>query len=195
MIALKNSNRTLWISRESRKPQIGRYINVITPPAIMVETRTRERESAFFTALEMRNLSIWFTKAEKRDAIIAKASGKTIMYIIPHPKSRSLCYNIVMEWKKITDIILISSFVTLGVSVLLALYQLITRKSIKKVAKRLLWMPLPLILMVVLISLTCVGRVMSNMHRPLDVVGGLAFAFIFTEIYYYIVHRKGHKNA
>lgn len=178
------------------------------------------------------------------------------MYIIPHPKVGSLCYNIVMEWKKITDIILISSFVTLGVFVLLALYQLITRKSIKKVDKRLLWMPLPLILMVivwvvfdkfavldtrpngsgepsfpsthvmvvstvfflatmnlpkyvksktariildilmvVLISLTCVGRVMSNMHRPLDVVGGLAFAFIFTEIYYYIVHRKGHKNA
>lgn len=160
-----------------------------------------------------------------------------------------------MEWKRVTDIILITSFITLGVFVLIALYQWITRKSIKKIDKRLLWMPLPLILMVItwivfdkflildvrpngsgepsfpsthvmvvstifflttmnlskyvkskaacivldlimvtLISLTCVGRIMSNMHRPLDVVGGLAFAFIFTEIYYYIIHRKGHKN-
>lgn len=160
-----------------------------------------------------------------------------------------------MDWKKITDIILITSLITLGVFVALALYQWITRKSIKKIDKRLLWMPLPLILMVitwivfdkflvldvrpngsgepsfpsthamvvstifflatmvlpkyvkskvariileiimvVLISLTCVGRVLSNMHRPLDVVGGLVFAFIFTEIYYYIIHRKGHKN-
>ena len=160
-----------------------------------------------------------------------------------------------MDWKKITDIILITSLITLGVFVALALYQWITRKSIKKIDKRLLWMPLPLILMVitwivfdkflvldvrpngsgepsfpsthamvvstifflatmvlpkyvkskvariileiimvVLISLTCVGRVLSNMHRPLDVVGGLVFAFIFTEIYYYIIHRRGHKN-
>lgn len=156
-----------------------------------------------------------------------------------------------MEWKTITDVILVTSFVTLGVFVLLALYQWISRKSIKKIDKRLLWMPLPLalmtltyiifdklvvldvrpngsgepsfpsthvmvvstifflttmvlpkyvsskvariileLIMVVLISLTCIGRVMSNMHRPLDVVGGLAFAFIFTEIYYYAVHWK-----
>lgn len=162
-----------------------------------------------------------------------------------------------MDWKKITDIILITSLITLGVFVALALYQWITRKSIKKIDKRLLWMPLPLILMVitwivfdkflvldvrpngsgepsfpsthamvvstifflatmvlpkyvkskvariileiimvVLISLTCVGRVLSNMHRPLDVVGGLVFAFVFTEIYYYAVHwkKKGRKH-
>ena len=162
-----------------------------------------------------------------------------------------------MDWKKITDIILITSLITLGVFVALALYQWITRKSIKKIDNRLLWMPLPLILMVitwivfdkflvldvrpngsgepsfpsthamvvstifflatmvlpkyvkskvariileiimvVLISLTCVGRVLSNMHRPLDVVGGLVFAFVFTEIYYYAVHwkKKGRKH-
>ena len=160
-----------------------------------------------------------------------------------------------MEWKKITDIILITSLITLGVFAILALYQWITRKSIKKIDKRLLWMPLPLVLMVfvwilfdkflildvrpngsgepsfpsthvmvvstifflatmnlpkyvkskvariildstmvVLISLTCVGRVLSNMHRPLDVIGGLIFAFIFTEIYYYTIHKKKAKN-
>ncbi len=162
-----------------------------------------------------------------------------------------------MDWKKITDIILITSLITLAVFAALASYQWITRKSIKKIDKRLLWMPLPLILMVitwivfdkflvldvrpngsgepsfpsthamvvstifflatmvlpkyvkskvariileiimvVLISLTCVGRVLSNMHRPLDVVGGLVFAFIFTEIYYYAVHwkKKGRKH-
>ena len=54
-----------------------------------------------------------------------------------------------MDWKKITDIILITSLITLGVFVALALYQWITRKSIKKIDKRLLWMPLPLILMVI----------------------------------------------
>ncbi|MBR2754026.1 phosphatase PAP2 family protein [Candidatus Saccharibacteria bacterium] len=158
-------------------------------------------------------------------------------------------------WKTITDVILVASILTLGIFVILALYQWITRKSIKKIDKRLLWMPLPLILMVityiifdkifildfrpngsgepsfpsthvmvvatifflatmnlpkyvkpkiprfildatmvVLISLTCIGRVMSNMHRPLDVIGALAFAFIFTEIYYYAVHWKKRKK-
>ena len=168
-----------------------------------------------------------------------------------------LCYNKDMDniWKTITDVILIASFITLGIFVVLAIYQWITRGSIKKIDKRLLWMPLPLILMVItylifdkvfildvrpdgsgepsfpsthvmvvatifflatmnlpkyvkpkvprfildatmviLISLTCIGRVMSNMHRPLDVIGALAFAFIFTEIYYYAVHWKKHKK-
>lgn len=177
------------------------------------------------------------------------------MLCVIYKKPRRLCYNQAMEWKKITDIILITSLITLAVFAALALYQWITRKSIKKVDKRLLWMPLPLVLMVfvwilfdkflildvrpngsgepsfpsthamvvstifflatmnlpkyvkskiarvvldstmvVLISLTCVGRVLSNMHRPLDVIGGLVFAFIFTEIYYYTIHKKKAKK-
>lgn len=49
-----------------------------------------------------------------------------------------MCYNKLMQWEKITDIILIASFAVLGVFALLGLYQWITRKSLKKVDKKLL---------------------------------------------------------
>lgn len=52
-----------------------------------------------------------------------------------------------MEWKKATDVILIASFVVLAVFAGLGLYQWISRRSLKKVDKRLLWMILPLVLM------------------------------------------------
>ena len=161
-----------------------------------------------------------------------------------------------MQWELITNIILITSIITLVVFALLGLYQWISRKSIKKVDRQLLWMPVPLILMVityllfqyvfilstrpngsgessfpsthvmvvatiffiammilpkyvkskpmriildilmiVMISLTSVGRVAADMHWVLDVVGAVVFAFIFTEIYYLIIHRKKKKNA
>jgi len=168
-----------------------------------------------------------------------------------------MCYNkIIMQWELITNIILITSIITLAVFALLGLYQWISRKSIKKVDRQLLWMPVPLILMVityllfqyvfilstrpngsgepsfpsthvmvvatiffiammilpkyvkskpmriildilmiVMISLTSVGRVAADMHWVLDVVGAVVFAFIFTEIYYLIIHRKKKKNA
>ena len=51
------------------------------------------------------------------------------------------------------------------------------------------------IIMVVFISLTCIGRVMSNMHSPVDVIFGLIFAFLFTEIYYQVLkHKKPGKS-
>ena len=46
------------------------------------------------------------------------------------------------------------------------------------------------ILMAILISLTCTGRVLANMHWPIDVFGGVAFAIIFTEIYYIVAKTK-----
>ena len=156
-----------------------------------------------------------------------------------------------MNWELITNIILISSIVTLGIFVVLGLVQWIQRKSLKKVDKQLLWMPLPLalmaityvvfdkfiilatrpngsgepsfpsthvmvvatifflvttilpkyvkqkstrivleVIMLILISLTCTGRVLANMHWPLDVLGALVFAFIFSEIYYQIIKPK-----
>ena len=49
------------------------------------------------------------------------------------------------------------------------------------------------IVMTILISLTCIGRVVSGMHWPIDVIGGLIFAFIFSEIYYQCV-KKGKKK-
>lgn len=161
-----------------------------------------------------------------------------------------------MQWELITNVILITSIITLVVFAILGLYQWISRKSIKKVDRQLLWMPVPLILMVityilfqyvfilntrpngsgessfpsthvmvvatiffiammilpkyvkskpmriildilmiVMISLTSVGRVAADMHWVLDVIGAVVFAFIFTEIYYLIIHRKKKKNA
>ena len=54
-----------------------------------------------------------------------------------------------MKWDLISDIILLASFAILGVFVVLGLYQLITRKSLFKVDRRLLWMILPLALMAI----------------------------------------------
>ena len=153
-----------------------------------------------------------------------------------------------MQWDKITNIILIASFAVLGIFVILGLCQWISRKSLKKVDKELLWFPLPLalvaityvvfdkflilntrpdgsgeasfpsthvmvattiflltaivlpkyikskaaraileIIMVVLISVTCSGRVLANKHWISDVLAALVFAFIFTLIYHYIL--------
>lgn len=51
------------------------------------------------------------------------------------------------------------------------------------------------ILMLVLIALVSAGRILANMHWPLDVVGGIVFAIIFTEIYYLLIKsRKKEKN-
>lgn len=52
-----------------------------------------------------------------------------------------------MQWDKITDIILIASFGVLAVFAGLGLYQWIKRKSIKKVDRALLTMPIPLALL------------------------------------------------
>lgn len=52
-----------------------------------------------------------------------------------------------MDWDKITDIILISSFAVLAIFVVLAIIQWVSRKSFKKIDKQLLWMPVPLIVM------------------------------------------------
>ena len=159
-----------------------------------------------------------------------------------------------MDWKKATDIILIASLAALAVFVILGLCQWISRKSLKKVDKRLLFAPIPLVLMVViyfifdkflvlntrpngsgessfpsthvmvvttiyfmvtiivpkyikstfaqitveliiviLISLTCTGRIMAELHSLWDVIGGIVFAFIFSEIYY-LAYRKGKKK-
>lgn len=54
-----------------------------------------------------------------------------------------------MQWDLITNIILITSIVTLAVFAVLGLYQWISRKSIKKVDRELRWMPLPLLIMTV----------------------------------------------
>lgn len=54
-----------------------------------------------------------------------------------------------MNWARITDIILISSILSLSVFAILGLCQLFSRKSIKKVDRSLLAMFIPLILMAV----------------------------------------------
>ncbi|MBR3246414.1 phosphatase PAP2 family protein [Candidatus Saccharibacteria bacterium] len=49
------------------------------------------------------------------------------------------------------------------------------------------------VIMVAMIGLTATGRVLANMHWPVDVIGGIAFAFIFTEVYY-VTYKKFKKN-
>lgn len=156
-----------------------------------------------------------------------------------------------MQWDLITNIILISSLLTLATFAIVALVQWTNRKSFMKIDRVLRWIPLPLalmtivyfifdkliilntrpdgsgepsfpsthvmvvttiffivitilpkyihskvarvildILMAILISLTCTGRVLANMHWPIDVFGGVAFAIIFTEIYYIVAKTK-----
>ena len=156
-----------------------------------------------------------------------------------------------MQWELITNIILISSLLTLATFAIVALVQWTNRKSFMKIDRVLRWIPLPLalmtivyfifdkliilntrpdgsgepsfpsthvmvvttiffivitilpkyihskvarvildILMAILISLTCTGRVLANMHWPIDVFGGVAFAIIFTEIYYIVAKTK-----
>lgn len=46
------------------------------------------------------------------------------------------------------------------------------------------------ILILILLILVCIGRVAANMHWVSDVIGGLAFAAIFTAIYYLIIRRS-----
>ncbi|MBR3230867.1 phosphatase PAP2 family protein [Candidatus Saccharibacteria bacterium] len=50
------------------------------------------------------------------------------------------------------------------------------------------------IAMFISISLTCTGRVLANMHWPIDIMGGIVFAFIFSEIYYQIIKTKKAKK-
>lgn len=163
-----------------------------------------------------------------------------------------------MSWELISNIILGLAFLVLAVFIILGLQQWITRRSLQKVDRGLLWMPLPLalmaitylvfdkiwpftaistrpngsgepsfpsthvmmvatilflatlnlpkyvknptlrlvieILVVISVVLTCVGRVLANMHWVTDVIGGLIFAFIFTEIYYLIIKPKKGKK-
>lgn len=158
-------------------------------------------------------------------------------------------------WELISNITLVIAVLALAAFAGLGLYQWIKRKSLKKVDSELLWVPLPLILMVityfvfdkfiilatrpngsgepsfpsshvmtvatiffiifiilpkyiesrttriilellmvVLLALTCAGRIFSNMHSMNDVLGSLVFSFIFAEVYYLII-KKGVKNA
>ena len=167
-----------------------------------------------------------------------------------------MCYNELMEWIKITDIILAISILILGLCAILGLIQWISRGSIKKVDKQILWLLLPAVLLVVtyllfdkvlpeifpgmphrpnnpeepsfpsthvmvvttiffcvsaalpkytksktlitildilmfiLASLTATGRIISQMHTYVDVIGAVVFSFIFYEIYYSCIHKK-----
>ena len=165
-------------------------------------------------------------------------------------------------WELITNIVLILAFITVGAFAVLGLTQWIKRKSLKKVDKQLLWLPLPLALMaltyiifdkllpelvdfmptrpngsgepsfpsthvmlvatiffctviilpkyiksktirillelamVIGLALTCTGRVMANLHTVVDVIGAIAFAFIFSEIYFQVIKtRKKYKKS
>ena len=54
-----------------------------------------------------------------------------------------------MQWDKATDIILIAAIAIIAIFAGLGLYQWITRKSLKKVDRRLLFLPIPLAIMAI----------------------------------------------
>ena len=76
-----------------------------------------------------------------------------------------MCYNRAMEWEKITNIILIASFAVLAIFVVLGITQWISRGSLKKVDKQLLYMPIPLVLMLV-VYLVC-DKLLPNLFPGL----------------------------
>ncbi len=160
-----------------------------------------------------------------------------------------------MQWELFTNIILILSFIVLGIFGILGIYQWITRGSFMKIDRNIRWMALPLVLMVityfvfdkliilstrpngsgepsfpsthamvvttiffvviitlpkyikskiactvldiimlVLIALTCSGRVWCGMHWPIDVFGAICFAIIFSELYLIAIKVKRKKK-
>ena len=50
------------------------------------------------------------------------------------------------------------------------------------------------IVMFALASLVATGRILSNKHSYIDVIGAVVCAFIFYEIYYYCIHHKKSKK-
>lgn len=51
------------------------------------------------------------------------------------------------------------------------------------------------VIIVILTSLTATGRVFSGMHYATDVLAGIIFAFIFSEVYYYVIRNKKPKKV
>lgn len=161
-----------------------------------------------------------------------------------------LVYNKTMNWNLITNIIVALALVLLSLMVLLGFFEWYKRKSLKKVDKELLYLPLPFALlgivyivfekliilntrpngsgepsfpsthtmvaatilfiaiailpkyiknqklrlildavMLILVFLMALGRVLANMHWVVDVLGGVAFALIFTWAYCYALKR------
>lgn len=50
------------------------------------------------------------------------------------------------------------------------------------------------VVMLALLVLISAGRILANMHWPLDVAGGILFAIIFAEIYYLLIKPKKEKK-
>ena len=86
-----------------------------------------------------------------------------------------------------------SSFPSSHVMIVATIFFLVTLILPKYVKSKIVRIILE-ILMLVAISLTCIGRVLANLHWPADVIGGVAFAFIFSEIYHQILKRKRTKK-
>lgn len=48
--------------------------------------------------------------------------------------------------------------------------------------------------MIIGLALTCTGRVMANLHTVIDVIGAIAFAFVFSEIYFQVIKTRKKKS-
>lgn len=82
-----------------------------------------------------------------------------------------------------------SSFPSTHVLVVATIFFIVTIILPKYIKSKTIRVILEL-LMVIGIALTCTGRVLANLHWPLDVIGAIIFAFIFSEIYFQIIKNR-----
>jgi undecaprenyl-diphosphatase len=85
------------------------------------------------------------------------------------------------------------SFPSTHVMVVATIFFIITIVLPKYIKSKKLRIALEVV-MFLAISLTSTGRVLAGLHRPIDVIFGLIFAFIFSEIYFQVIKKRKNKS-
>lgn len=86
-----------------------------------------------------------------------------------------------------------SSFPSTHVLIVTTIFFIVTIILPKYIKNKTLRIVLEL-LMVIGVGLTCTGRVLAGLHWPLDVIGAIIFAFVYSEIYLQIIKKRKIKS-
>lgn len=86
-----------------------------------------------------------------------------------------------------------SSFPSTHVLIVTTIFFIVTIILPKYIKNKTLRIVLEL-LMVIGVGLTCTGRVLAGLHWPLDVIGAIIFAFVYSEIYLQIIKKRKTKS-